>query len=387
MAGFGACDNVHLVRRTFSSPAAWLALAFLVGFHPGNEVVVVADDAVEARVESPFSCQGRPYGFYADPAHGCRGFHICNPQMIDGKMDARIYSYYCPGDWVFDQLRFACTPPNATRPEACEEAERLYVINEAFTLRTKVLASRVSKRRFSCDRITPGTYADMRSGCKSYFVCAFVDGREVGVRLSCPMPTVFDQRTNTCIFPDLATPCELSEMYFNVPDYESIKLTSKPTPMVNLSPRGNRRLPRMPMDSVYRSPVGNKLLSSEAIMDGLGVKHIMAKHAVTASNGHTVLEAPPFELQLRGSSVRLLRGRGTRLRVLPRVLRERRLRRTATVPEALVSMRRGHLLRPGAVRVSHPGGSPAVLAGSGLLRRELGVERVRKIESSRQHFG
>ncbi|KAH7951971.1 uncharacterized protein LOC119393927 [Rhipicephalus sanguineus] len=300
MAGFRACDNGHLVRRAFPAPAAWLALAFLVGFHPGNEVGVVAEDAVEARIESPFSCKGRPYGFYADPKYGCRAFHICNPQMINGKMEARIYSYYCPGDWVFDQLRFACLPPNATRPEACEEAERHYVINEAFTLRTKVLASRVSQRRFSCERITPGTYADMRSGCKSYFACALIAGKETAVRLSCPIPTVFDQRAKNCIFPDLATPCELSEMYFNVPDYANIKLTSKPSPMINLSPRGNRRLPRMPTDSVYRSPVGNKLLSSEVVLDGLGVKHIMAKHAVTASNGHSVLKAPPSNFSCEG---------------------------------------------------------------------------------------
>lgn len=300
MAGFGACNDVHLVRRAFPTPAAWLALAFLVGFHQHNEVGVVADNAVEGRIESPFTCQGRPYGFYADPMSGCHGFHICNPQVIGGLLHSRIYSYQCRGDWVFDQLRFACVPPNATRPDVCEQVERFYYINEAFTMRAKLLESRVSKRLFSCDRIAPGTYADVRSGCKSYFMCAIVDGEEIGARMSCPMPTVFDQRTKSCQFPDLATPCELSEMYFDVPNYEYIKLTQKPTTVFNLSPRGNVRLPSMPEHSAYRSPVGNKLLSSEVILAGLGVKHIMAKHAVTASNGHSVPEAPPSNFSCWG---------------------------------------------------------------------------------------
>ncbi|KAH6940028.1 hypothetical protein HPB50_024039 [Hyalomma asiaticum] len=143
-------------------------------------------EADEGRVHTPFSGEGRPYGFYADPAHECRAFHVCNPQLTVGKAVSRIYSYYCPGDCVFDQLRSACMPPDASSPEACEQAERHYAVSEMFTLRTSVLASWATERPFSCEGITPGVYADLRSGCKSYFVC--------------PVPTVFDQRTPSSLW-------------------------------------------------------------------------------------------------------------------------------------------------------------------------------------------
>ncbi|KAH6929572.1 hypothetical protein HPB50_002780 [Hyalomma asiaticum] len=300
MAGFRACNSVLPARRTVPPPATWLALALLVCFLPCSGVGGGEQDAVEGRVHKPFSCEGRPYGFYADPAHECRAFHVCNPQPTGGKAMSCIYSYYCPGDWVFDQLRFACVPPDASSPEACEQAERHYAVNEAFTLRTSVLASWATEGPFSCEGITPGVYADLWSGCKSYFVCVDVSGVPTAVRVPCPVPTVFDQRTLSCIYPDLATPCELSEKYNNVSNYASIKASSKPSRVVNYSRRGVRRLPYMPQDSVYRSPFGNKLLSSEVVMAGLGVRHIMAKHAVTASNGQSVLEAPPSNFSCEG---------------------------------------------------------------------------------------
>lgn len=301
MAGFRACDYVHFVHRSFPSTAAWFKLAVFVGVLLGNKIGgAYAEDAIEARVETPFSCVGRPYGFYADPAHRCRVFHVCNPQVISGETVPRNFSYYCPGDKVFDQLHFSCLQPNASSPEACQDAEFQYSINEAFTLREGVLATRTVEGGFSCQLIPPGTYADIRSGCRSYYVCSRITGIATAVRLSCPIPTVFDQRTKSCLYSDLATPCEQSEKYYNVPDFESLKARSKPSRVINLSPRGDLHLPYMPEYSVYKSPVGNKLLSSEVVMAGLGVRHTMAKHAVTASNGQRVLGAPASKFSCEG---------------------------------------------------------------------------------------
>ncbi|XP_050034534.1 uncharacterized protein [Dermacentor andersoni] len=301
MAGFRACGYAHRVRRAFPSTVAWLALALFVGSPLGNKIgVACAENAIEARVETPFSCVGLPYGFYADPAHRCRVFHICNPQVINGDTVTRSFSYYCPGDKVFDQLHFSCLQPNASSPEACEEAEFYYSINEAFTLREAVLASRATKGGLSCQFIPTGTYADVRSGCRSYYVCTRITGIATAVRMSCPVPTVYDQPTKSCLYPDLATPCEQSEKYYNVPDFDSLQARGEPSPVLNLSPRGDLHLPYMPEYSVYQSPVGNKLLSSEVVMAGLGVRHTMAKHAVTASNGQRVLEAPASNFSCEG---------------------------------------------------------------------------------------
>ncbi|XP_070393509.1 uncharacterized protein [Dermacentor albipictus] len=301
MAGFRTCDYAHRVHRAFPSPAAWFALALFVGFPLGNKVGrACAENAIEARVETPFSCVGLPYGFYADPAHRCRVFHICNPQVINGETVTRSFSYYCPGDKVFDQLHFSCLQPNASSPEACDEAEFHYSINEAFTLREAVLASRATEGGFSCELIPAGTYADVRSGCRSYYVCTHITGIATAVRMSCPIPTVYDQPTKSCLYPDLATPCEQSEKYYNVSDFDSLQAMGEPSPVLNLSPRGDLHLPDMPEYSVYQSPVGNKLLSSEVVMAGLGVRHTMAMHAVTASNGQRVLEAPASNFSCEG---------------------------------------------------------------------------------------
>ncbi|KAK8786242.1 hypothetical protein V5799_007392 [Amblyomma americanum] len=277
-----------------------MMLMLLPAFLSGLASRVCGANSVEARVDTPFSCVGRPYGFYADTTHGCRIFHICNPQVVNGVTIPNKFSYYCPEEKVFDQLHFACVPPNATSREACQQAELHYGINEAFTLREAVLASRAAEGAFSCDPLREGPYADVRSGCRSYYVCARVAGAATAFRISCPIPTVFDQRTLECIYPDLATPCEDSQKYYKVSTAPGTKTMGKPTPVVNLSPRGDLYLPEMPESSVYHCPVGNKLLSSEVVMAGLGLNNVMALHAPTASNGRPVQKPPSSNFSCDG---------------------------------------------------------------------------------------
>ncbi|XP_077563084.1 uncharacterized protein LOC144178828 [Haemaphysalis longicornis] len=258
-------------------------------------------DAVNAGLESSFSCKARPYGFYADPEHGCRIFHICNPQLIDGETVTNQFTYDCPAGEQFDQLRFACVEASATSLEACKQAEYQYGINEAFTLRTAVLASRTSEEAFSCESLVDGSYADVRSGCRSYYVCTRVADVDTAFKMSCPIPTVFDQFTSSCNYPDLARPCEHSERYFRTrPGFTAPWGPRKPSRVVNLSPRGELYLPDLPEDSVYRSPVGNKLLSSEVVLAGLGLRNTIALHAPTASNGRPVSKAPPSNFSCDG---------------------------------------------------------------------------------------
>ena len=47
-----------------------------------------------------FSCDGRAYGYYADPATNCQVFHICL-----GEQDIK-WSFLCPNQTIFNQVKF-----------------------------------------------------------------------------------------------------------------------------------------------------------------------------------------------------------------------------------------------------------------------------------------
>ncbi|KAM7315498.1 hypothetical protein ISCGN_005281 [Ixodes scapularis] len=250
-------------------------------------------------------CVGRPYGFYADVPAGCRSYYICNPQLIFGKTVTRQFHYDCSPGKVFDQLHLTCVSA-AKAAEGCALAEGHYGLNEAFTLRTAMLASRTTSNSFSCDGRADGSYADVRSGCGSYFVCSRIQlaqspqkPQAIGFRLSCPLPTVFDQQSGACTYPDLAVPCEHSEKLYK-PRIEPDTVQGERSTPVNLSPRGDLPLLNMPEDSVFASQVGNKLLSSEVVLAGLGLERTMAFHAVTASNGEPVAYPPSSNFSCDG---------------------------------------------------------------------------------------
>ncbi|CAN7982514.1 unnamed protein product [Ixodes hexagonus] len=253
----------------------------------------------------PGFCTGRSYGFYADVSTDCKSYYICNPQLIFGKTVTRQFHYSCPPGKLFDQLHLTCVSEHKA-VKSCALAEGHYGLNEAFTLRTAMLASRTTANSFSCDGRPDDSYADVRSGCRSYFVCGRIPisqspqkAQAIGFRLSCPVPTVFDQGTGACTYPDLSVPCEDSEKLYK-PRIEPDTVQAERSTPVNLSPRGDLPLLNMPDDSVFASHVGNKLLSSEVVLEGLGLERTMALHAVTASNGQPVLRAPSSNFSCDG---------------------------------------------------------------------------------------
>ena len=79
----------------------------------------------------PFSCQGRPYGFYADIPTNCRDFHICQPysSSTNGQNDTWQHSTLsCPRYTVFNQMSMTCTREEEL-PLPCRQQMRLYDIN------------------------------------------------------------------------------------------------------------------------------------------------------------------------------------------------------------------------------------------------------------------
>ncbi|GIX94611.1 chitin-binding type-2 domain-containing protein [Caerostris darwini] len=56
--------------------------------------------------KTSFSCDGRTYGYYADPEVNCQVFHIC-----PGAYGVGHYSFLCPNQTVFNQAYLVCDHP------------------------------------------------------------------------------------------------------------------------------------------------------------------------------------------------------------------------------------------------------------------------------------
>ncbi|XP_045612062.1 U-scoloptoxin(01)-Cw1a-like [Procambarus clarkii] len=73
-----------------------------------------------------FSCDGRPYGYYADVDNACRVFHVCLPIQDDlGQViQTAHFSFLCGNQTIFDQETLTCNHPAYAFP--CDQASSLY---------------------------------------------------------------------------------------------------------------------------------------------------------------------------------------------------------------------------------------------------------------------
>merc|ERR1711953_1306656 len=85
--------------------------------------LVIGQDLQEIPAVLSFSCDGRAYGYYADPSTNCQVFHIC---LGDGDIK---WSFLCPNQTIFNQQYFVCD--YAINAE-CNNAESFYSLNANF---------------------------------------------------------------------------------------------------------------------------------------------------------------------------------------------------------------------------------------------------------------
>lgn len=66
---------------------------------------VFAQNLAEIPSDLSFSCDGRTYGYYADPQTNCQVFHIC-----PGGGGRDKWSFLCPNQTIFNQVfaHFCC---------------------------------------------------------------------------------------------------------------------------------------------------------------------------------------------------------------------------------------------------------------------------------------
>lgn len=66
---------------------------------PSNATLIRAD------ITDSFSCERKPYGYYADVANDCQIFHVCFPvTYADGKETMYRWSFICPEETIFSQV-------------------------------------------------------------------------------------------------------------------------------------------------------------------------------------------------------------------------------------------------------------------------------------------
>lgn len=85
-----------------------------------------ADSVLTDPVSTDFSCEERPYGYYADTHNNCQLFHICLP-IEDEEGDiisTNQWTFLCGNGTMFDQQTLSCNYAEDAFP--CEEAELLY---------------------------------------------------------------------------------------------------------------------------------------------------------------------------------------------------------------------------------------------------------------------
>nr|XP_045589558.1 pneumococcal serine-rich repeat protein-like [Procambarus clarkii] len=87
-------------------------------------------ESVVGELNDNFSCDSRPYGYYADQSHKCQVFHICMPvTTATGRtLDTFQFSFFCPNQTRFSQDSRTCIDEERAFP--CHKAHTLYDLNK-----------------------------------------------------------------------------------------------------------------------------------------------------------------------------------------------------------------------------------------------------------------
>ncbi|KAK8396111.1 hypothetical protein O3P69_005310 [Scylla paramamosain] len=105
-----------------SVAAARMAYVFSSGF----------EDVIGTPSET-FSCEGRPYGYYADVDNDCRVFHVCLPIVGEEGEASTVahFSFFCPNQTMFSQESLTCS--NSQEAFPCQDAASIYeLVNAEF---------------------------------------------------------------------------------------------------------------------------------------------------------------------------------------------------------------------------------------------------------------
>ncbi|XP_040572558.1 uncharacterized protein [Lepeophtheirus salmonis] len=90
------------------------------------ELPTDAEAILAAPLSTSFTCDGQPYGYYADVDNNCQVFHVCLPieDNLGQIIETAQYSFICGNTTVFDQNTLTCNYPENSI--ACLDSPSLY---------------------------------------------------------------------------------------------------------------------------------------------------------------------------------------------------------------------------------------------------------------------
>ncbi|MCL4161350.1 UNVERIFIED_CONTAM: hypothetical protein GTU68_058879 [Idotea baltica] len=106
-----------------------ILLACLIGASTADQPYFFSDGYLEilgAEPQQTFTCENRPYGYYADVPSECRVFHVCHPLSNEAGEVISIfqYSFFCGNQTIFSQESLTCAHPHEAFP--CDQAESIF---------------------------------------------------------------------------------------------------------------------------------------------------------------------------------------------------------------------------------------------------------------------
>merc|ERR1712212_1221737 len=91
-----------------------------------------AEGILRARsLQTTFTCDQRPYGYYADMDNNCEIFHVCLPiaDATGATIESAHFSFLCGNMTTFSQESLTCVHRDESFP--CEESATLYDISNS----------------------------------------------------------------------------------------------------------------------------------------------------------------------------------------------------------------------------------------------------------------
>jgi len=93
----------------------------------GYEFPAEVESYLAGAIDTSFTCEGKDYNYYADPANNCQIFHVCMPVLGEDQVtvvEYKQWSFVCGNQTIFDQSTLTCNYPENAFP--CEESPSLY---------------------------------------------------------------------------------------------------------------------------------------------------------------------------------------------------------------------------------------------------------------------
>ena len=137
-------------------------------------------------------------GVWADPSSGCKNYYIC---AFINSNNPIVQGFVCADGYLFDDNVRSCNFASAVKCSGSSviTPATTQVTTAKITTTTTTIATDVSKCLNG-----DGIYADPATGCKTYYICAFVNTFRPIVQIqSCPDGYLYDNALQACNYAPL----------------------------------------------------------------------------------------------------------------------------------------------------------------------------------------